>query len=229
MKTICPYPDCHSVFEVVGEQYQLSDRFGCGQCPACSRNCVARPEELITQLAGKRAISAADVTTDRSISAGDPDAAKLVVVLDDIRSLHNVGAVFRTADAAGFSHVYLSGITGVPPRKEISKVSLGAEDWVPHSYHLFLPEILLPLKAAGYNIVALERNQNSCSLYQALTTGALKLPLCLLVGNEVQGVSIEALELCDQVCHLNMRGKKESLNASVAFGVAAYFLAESLL
>jgi tRNA G18 (ribose-2'-O)-methylase SpoU len=88
---------------------------------------------------------------------------------------------------------------------------------------------LLPLKAAGYSIVALERNQNSCSLYQALTSGALKLPLCLLVGNEVQGVSIEALELCDQVCHLNMRGKKESLNASVAFGVAAYFLAESLL
>lgn len=210
----------------MGEQYQQSDRFGCGQCPACLRDCVARPFELISALASKRGL---DLGLDRTIIAPDPDVAKLVVVLDDIRSLHNVGAVFRTADAAGFSHVYLSGITGVPPRKEIAKVSLGAEDWLPYSYHLFLPEILLPLKAAGYSIVALEREQNSCSLYQALTVGALKLPLCLLVGNEVQGVSVEALALCDDICHLNMRGKKESLNASVAFGVAAYFLAETLL
>lgn len=211
---------------MVGEQYQQSDRFGCGQCPACQRDCVARPAELISALASKRGL---DLDLDRTIIAPEPDVAKLVVVLDDIRSLHNVGAVFRTADAAGFSHVYLSGITGVPPRKEIAKVSLGAEDWLPYSYHLFLPEILLPLKAAGYSIVALERDKNSRSLYQALTAGALKLPLCLLVGNEVQGVSVEALALCDDICHLNMRGKKESLNASVAFGVAAYFLAETLL
>jgi tRNA G18 (ribose-2'-O)-methylase SpoU len=226
LKTICPYPDCRSTFEVVGEQYQQSDRFGCGQCPDCHRDCVARPAELISALASKRGL---DLGLNRSIIAPEPDLAKLVVVLDDVRSLHNVGAVFRTADAAGFSHVYLSGITGVPPRKEIAKVSLGAEDWLPYSYHLFLPEILLPLKAAGYSIVALEREQNSRSLYQALICGALKLPLCLLVGNEVQGVSVEGLALCDDICHLNMRGKKESLNASVAFGVAAYFLAEILL
>lgn len=211
---------------MVGEQYQQSDRFGCGQCPDCHRDCVARPAELISALASKRGL---DLGLNRSIIAPEPDLAKLVVVLDDVRSLHNVGAVFRTADAAGFSHVYLSGITGVPPRKEIAKVSLGAEDWLPYSYHLFLPEILLPLKAAGYSIVALEREQNSRSLYQALICGALKLPLCLLVGNEVQGVSVEGLALCDDICHLNMRGKKESLNASVAFGVAAYFLAEILL
>lgn len=211
---------------MVGEQYQQSDRFGCGQCPDCHRDCVARPAELISALASK---SGLDLGLNRSIIAPEPDLAKLVVVLDDVRSLHNVGAVFRTADAAGFSHVYLSGITGVPPRKEIAKVSLGAEDWLPYSYHLFLPEILLPLKAAGYSIVALEREQNSRSLYQALICGALKLPLCLLVGNEVQGVSVEGLALCDDICHLNMRGKKESLNASVAFGVAAYFLAEILL
>jgi tRNA G18 (ribose-2'-O)-methylase SpoU len=226
LKTICPYPDCRSSFEVVGEQHQQSDRFGRGQCPNCGRHCVARPAELITALAGKQGL---DLDIDRSIIAPEPEVAKLVVVLDDIRSLHNVGAVFRTADAAGFSHIYLSGITGVPPRKEISKVSLGAEDWLPYSYHLFLPEILTPLKASGYSIVALERDQNSRSLYQALVSGSLKLPLCLLVGNEVQGVSIEALALCDDICHLNMRGKKESLNASVAFGVAAYFLAEILL
>lgn len=188
---------------------------------------MARPLELISTLASKQNL---DLEIDRSVSSSTIDPlGKLVVVLDDVRSLHNVGAVFRTADAAGFSHVYLCGITGVPPRKEISKVSLGAEDWIPYSYHLFLPELLLPLKAAGYSIVALERNQTSKSLYQALNSRVLKTPLCLIVGNEVLGVSMEGLELCDQVCHLNMRGKKESLNASVAFGVAAYFLAESLL
>jgi len=226
LNTICPFPSCRAVFTVEGEQYQQSDRFGHARCPACDHDFVARPLELICTLASKHNL---DLEIDRSISSTIDPLAKLVVVLDDIRSLHNVGAVFRTADAAGFSHVYLSGITGVPPRKEISKVSLGAEDWIPYSYHLFLPEILLPLKAAGYSILALERNQTSKSLYQALNSQVLKTPLCLIVGNEVLGVSIEALELCDQVCHLNMRGKKESLNASVAFGVAAYFLAESLL
>lgn len=227
MNTICPFPSCRTVFTVEGEQYQQSDRFGHARCPACDHGFVARPLELISTLASKQNL---DLEIDRSVSSSTIDPlGKLVVVLDDVRSLHNVGAVFRTADAAGFSHVYLCGITGVPPRKEISKVSLGAEDWIPYSYHLFLPELLLPLKAAGYSIVALERNQTSKSLYQALNSRVLKTPLCLIVGNEVLGVSMEGLELCDQVCHLNMRGKKESLNASVAFGVAAYFLAESLL
>jgi len=174
---------------------------------------------LIEQLAAKNV---------RPLKSAVP-ASPLVVVLDDIRSLHNVGAVFRTADAAGFGHLYLCGITGVPPRSQITKVSLGAEAWVSHSYHSFLPDILGPLKLAGYTIIALEKNAKSKALYQELSSANFHLPICLILGNEVQGVSPEALHLADHVCHLNMRGEKESLNASVAFGVAAYFMAEALL
>lgn len=152
-----------------------------------------------------------------------------MVVLDDIRSLHNVGATFRTADAAGFGHVYLCGITGRPPRKEISKVSLGAEEWLPFTYRVYLLEVLADLKKRGYTIVALERNENSRSLAALLAERSLGCPLALIVGNEVTGVSPEGLQLCDYVAHLNMRGRKESLNVSVAYGVAAYFLAEALL
>lgn len=223
MISLCPYTDCGARFEVHGAEFHLSDRFGRSTCTVCLRPCLARPAELIEQLAKKNA--RADLDSIPQVVA-EP---QLVVVLDDIRSLHNVGAVFRTADAAGFSHIYLCGITGVPPRSQITKVSLGAEAWVGHSYHSFLPDVLIPLKKKGYSIVALEKNVDSKSLYKALEAGNLHLPICLVLGNEVQGVSPEALQLADHICHLKMRGEKESLNASVAFGVAAYFLAEALL
>jgi tRNA G18 (ribose-2'-O)-methylase SpoU len=159
----------------------------------------------------------------------DPAVDKLIVVLDNIRSLHNVGAIFRTADAAGFSYLYLCGLTGVPPRNEISKVSLGSETWLPYKYEMFLPAVVAPLKKKGYNIVALEKCPGSTGLYESLKAGQLQLPLALIVGNEVGGLSHEGVALADHICHLNMRGKKESLNVSVAFGVASYFLAELLL
>jgi tRNA G18 (ribose-2'-O)-methylase SpoU len=159
----------------------------------------------------------------------DPAVDKLVVVLDNIRSLHNVGAIFRTADAAGFSYLYLCGLTGVPPRNEIAKVSLGSETWLSYRYEMFLPAAVLPLKEKGYQIIALEKCPGSTDLYQSLEEGRLQLPVALIVGNEVGGLSHEGVFMADHVCHLNMRGKKESLNVSVAFGVASYFLAEHLL
>jgi 23S rRNA (guanosine2251-2'-O)-methyltransferase len=165
------------------------------------------------------------------LSTDDPDPAKdkLIVVLDNIRSLHNVGAIFRTADAAGFSFLYLCGLTGVPPRNEIAKVSLGAETWLSYRYEIFLPAAVAPLKEKGYQIVALEKCSGSIDLYESLVESRLQLPLALIVGNEVGGLSHEGVAMADHVCHLNMRGKKESLNVSVAFGVASYFLAEHLL
>jgi tRNA G18 (ribose-2'-O)-methylase SpoU len=123
----------------------------------------------------------------------------------------------------------LCGITGVPPRKEIAKVSLGAEEWLAYEYRVYITEVLTLLKKQGYTIVALERNSHSQSLTALLRAGRLTTPLALIVGNEVSGVSPEALSLSDHICHLNMRGRKESLNAAVAYGVAAYFLAEALL
>lgn len=223
MICICPYQDCHNEFALDAEaaalQKQTTDRFAQAICLHCGRACVARPADLMNDLRERRANLA-----DRPFAQSTD---RLVVVLDDMRSLHNVGAVFRTADATSFSHVFMAGITGVPPRKEIAKVSLGSEDWIPYSYSLFVPDVLDRLKAMGYFVVALERNQNSRSLSQAIEANELKAPLALVVGNEVTGVSIEALSMCDAVCHLNMRGRKESLNASVAFGIAAYLLSEA--
>ncbi len=228
MLIICPHPECRAGFEVEGAQFELTDRFGRADCPQCGCACLARPADLMARLRAK-ATGQPESNALLAVAPHLSEQQKLVVVLDDIRSLHNVGAVFRTADAAGFSHVFLAGITGVPPRKQIAKVSLGAEDWIPFSYHSFLPDIILPLKKQGYSILALEKNASSRPLYNELMEKKLSLPLCLVLGNEVQGVSPEALALADHVCHLSMRGQKESLNASVAFGVAAYFLAEALL
>jgi 23S rRNA (guanosine2251-2'-O)-methyltransferase len=214
----CPYIDCQAQFEVARPD---KDRFPLADCPSCGRRCAARPVQLLDELASKRQKPGPQENALKR--------ALLVVVLDDIRSLHNVGATFRTADAAGFDQVYLCGITGVPPRKEIAKVSLGAEEWLAYEYRVYITEVLTLLKKQGYTIVALERNSHSQSLTALLRAGRLTTPLALIVGNEVSGVSPEALSLSDHICHLNMRGRKESLNAAVAYGVAAYFLAEALL
>lgn len=152
----------------------------------------------------------------------------LVVVLEDLRSLHNVGAIFRTADGAGFGKVICCGITAVPPRPQIAKVSLGAEDYVAYQFYPLITEALFALKAQGYAIVSLEKNETSRSLFEALQEGSIGKPLALVLGNEVAGVSAEALHLSDAVCHLSMRGMKESLNVSVAFGAASYLIAEML-
>lgn len=220
----CPFPDCLAEFEVLSE---ATDRFPSAFCPDCGRACLARPVQLLDDLIKRRQLGQSGSGPHLHCSSGQE--ADLVVVLDDIRSLHNVGATFRTADAAGFGHVYLCGITGLPPRKEISKVSLGAEDWLPFTYRVYLLEVLADLKKRGYTIVALERNDHSHSLATLLAEGALASPLALIVGNEVTGVSPEGLQMSDYVAHLNMRGRKESLNVAVAYGVAAYFLAEALL
>ena len=157
----------------------------------------------------------------RPAAAGD-----MVVVVEDLRSLHNVGAIFRTADGAGFKHLYLCGITGLPPRKEIAKVSLGAEDTVPWEFYPFIAGCLHSLKDAGYQIICLEKDSQSQSLYKCLRDGQVQKPLALVVGNEVGGLSKEALHYSDLTCHLLMKGIKESLNVSVAFGAAAYLIAE---
>jgi tRNA G18 (ribose-2'-O)-methylase SpoU len=151
---------------------------------------------------------------------------QLSVIVEDVRSLFNVGSIFRTADGAGADRLYLCGYSGTPPRKEIAKVSLGAEDVLDWTYHLSALEPILKLRAAGHFILGLECTQNSIELKDALSQQRIAYPVCLVVGNEVTGVSPEVLEHCDLVCHLPMRGLKESLNVAVAFGVAAYMLAE---
>ena len=145
---------------------------------------------------------------------------KFILVLPNIRSGHNVGAMFRTADGAGVDKIYLTGYSPVPPHKEILKVSLGAEQSIPWEYHKQSGRLIKKLKAAGYHIAALEQTPKSVSIYQWQPT----FPLALIVGNEVTGVSKSILKLCDKIIEIPMRGKKGSLNVSVAAGVGMYYV-----
>jgi tRNA G18 (ribose-2'-O)-methylase SpoU len=160
--------------------------------------------------------------------------APFVVVVEDVRSLWNVGSIFRTADGAGCSLLVLCGITGCPPRKEIAKTSLGAEDSVSWLYASSVTDVVASLKKHGFLVVGLEVTTgiqgvpDSVDLKDAIAGNKIRVPLCLVVGNEVTGLSVEALSDCDVICHLPMRGIKESLNVAVAFGIAAYDIAEQV-
>lgn len=140
------------------------------------------------------------------------------VVLNDMRSLHNVGAIFRTADGAGVEKIWLCGATGYPPQGGIAKTALGAEEHVPWEYHADVLTIVRRLKSKGYQIVLLEQMQGSTPHDRFLP----KPPVCLVIGNEVTGIADELVALCDAAIEIEMAGIKNSLNAAIAFGVAAY-------
>jgi len=148
---------------------------------------------------------------------------KIFALLHNIRSLHNVGSMFRTADGAGVKKLFLCGETGTPPRAEIAKTALGAEESVPWEYWMDAKDCVSKLKKGGIRIVALELAPKSVD-YRKFKAGG---PICLVVGNEVGGIPPDVLRLCDSTIQIPMRGKKESLNVSVAFGVAVYELSKS--
>lgn len=141
-----------------------------------------------------------------------------VLVLPNIRSGHNVGAIFRTADGAGVDKLYLTGYTPCPPHVQIDKVSLGAETWMSWEYRKQAGRLLKELKEMGYTIVALEQTKTSKNIFTWKPT----FPLALVLGNEKIGVSKSLLKYCDESVEIPMRGKKNSLNVSVAAGVAMY-------
>ena len=145
-----------------------------------------------------------------------------VAVLDNIRSLHNVGSIFRTADGAGVGRLYLCGMSGKPPRPEIRKVALGAEEHVSWEYVPRTETALAKLRSEGYHIVALENSIPEARDYRCVE---YVFPLALVVGHEYNGIAPEVLALCDVTISLPMRGVKTSLNVAVAFGIAAYEIA----
>lgn len=146
------------------------------------------------------------------------------VLVHNIRSAHNVGAMFRTADAAGVAHLYLSGYTPAPldrfrrPVKEIAKTALGAEISIPWEHAKDPTALITKLKSEGFVVVGIEQDKRAID-YKTHTPSEKTL---LLVGSEVEGLSIELREMCDVICEIPMRGEKESLNVSVAFGVALF-------
>lgn len=171
---------------------------------------------------------------------------QFVVLLHNIRSLHNVGSIFRTADAAEIGKIYLCGITPSPldrfgrPEKNLTKVSLGAEKYVPWKKVRTTGGVIKNLKSAGYRILAVEQSKKSIA-YDKFKTGKNK-KIALILGNEVKGLPSTILKKCDKILEIPMRGAmvrqahhpkkiklgKESLNVSVSFGIVALELARQL-
>ncbi|MGE3278220.1 MAG: RNA methyltransferase [Candidatus Altimarinota bacterium] len=142
-------------------------------------------------------------------------------LLENIRSLHNVGSIFRSSDGAGVEQLFLTGYTGTPPREQISKTALGAELEVPWKHYKYPLNIVRQLKKKGVQIVALETGEQSEDIYEFQP----KWPICLMVGNEVEGLSAKLREEADVLIRIPMLGVKESLNVSCAYSVAVYELA----
>ncbi len=157
---------------------------------------------------------------------------EFIVIANNIRSLFNVGAIFRTADAFGVSKVYLTGYTPTPGelkhKIKISKTALGAEEFVPWEYHASPIKLLKELKSKNkkIQIVALENNIKNKTI--KLGSYKPKTSVCLVLGEEVEGVNNKLLKYCDKIVEIPMQGKKESLNVSVAFGVAGYVISQNL-
>ena len=147
----------------------------------------------------------------------------LIVVLNNIRSLYNVGSVFRTADGIGVEKLYICGISPIPPDSQITKTALGAEKTVAWKFFERATDAVKLAKSEGYKIVLLEQTQSSV-LYQDFIPDG---PTCLVLGNENAGVSDELLSLADTSVEIEMAGLKNSLNVSVAFGIVGYSIRNS--
>lgn len=142
------------------------------------------------------------------------------VVLDNVRSLHNVGSAFRTADAFRLEKIFLTGITGKPPHREIEKTALGATASVEWEYYEHTNELLMMLKEKDYTIMGIEQTSKSRSLADFEPDHGRKY--CLVFGNEVHGVSDEAIALADLALEIPQSGTKHSLNISVCLGIVAW-------
>jgi tRNA G18 (ribose-2'-O)-methylase SpoU len=154
----------------------------------------------------------------------------MIVILHNIRSLYNVGSIFRTADAVGIEKIYLCGITPKPvdefgrSRPQLAKVSLGAENYVVWEKVKVASRFIDKLKKQNYKIFAIEQNKKSIPYYNLKLKNLKTKKLCLVLGNEVKGLPSSILKKADKILEIPMKGKKESLNVSVAFGIVAFHL-----
>ena len=200
----CTDPDC-------GLRIPLDPEVFSGAfCPRCGA-----PMEKLPERYGQERCPEANLTPKRNVS----------VLLDNIRSAHNVGAIFRTADGVGVRHLYLCGFTPTPAENPaIAKTALGAETLLPWSQHLNAPVLAGELHEKGYVLIALECTAKATPIYRFRAEPPNERPWVLVIGNEQAGVDPGLLEICDQIVALPMTGQKASLNVAVAFGAAAYWL-----
>lgn len=160
-------------------------------------------------------------------ASSQPGRRPLQALLDNIRSLRNVGSIFRTADGAGVGHLHLGGITPTPDHPKLAKTALGAQSSVPWTHHRDATGAARALREAGATLVAVEGGEGSRSLFDPAgwaTELASAHSLVLVFGHEVSGVDPRITALCEHVVHLPMLGIKDSLNVSVAFGIVVYAL-----
>jgi 23S rRNA (guanosine2251-2'-O)-methyltransferase len=201
----CPNPECGAELKLAPERLGKNE-----PCPECAQVITVVP--LAFRGAGIKERKRAGTSVRRTMP--------VVVILENIRSLWNVGSVFRSADAAGVESLILAGFTGRPPRAEISKTALGAEESVPWGEAASAAEAVERLRAEGHFIIALERTPSSVPFAEA----DIRFPCALILGNEVAGLDTDAKAGADLVCHIPMHGVKGSLNVAVAGGVAFYEL-----
>lgn len=165
-----------------------------------------------SELAGKRAKLHEIQTAER---------LPIVVVLDSVRSLYNVGSIFRTSDGVLLQRLILTGFTPTPPRKEIEKTALGATQSVPWEYVEDPAQAVRQLKISGYYAFCLELTDEVIPYYDV---SPAQYPMCLVIGNEITGVSKDVLAECDTAIEIPQFGIKQSLNVAVAYGVAIFEL-----
>ena len=156
----------------------------------------------------------------------EADKLPLVVVLDNVRSQHNVGAVFRTADAMRIERVVLCGICCCPPNQELHKTALGAEESVEWTYFKDTIDAVKALQAEGYTVYAVEQAHDSVTLEEAAEQVSGKI--AVILGHEVFGVQQEVVDMCNQCIEIPQYGTKHSMNVSVTAGIVMYRLSEAL-
>ena len=157
----------------------------------------------------------------------EADKAPFVVVLDNVRSLHNVGSVFRTSDAYRVERIFLCGVTAIPPSAEIHKTALGAEDSVEWQYFNDTSEAVNLLHEEGYKVFSIEQVEGSTALQDLKLECGTKY--AVILGNEVKGVQQEVVDMSDGCIELPQYGTKHSLNVSVTAGIVIWEFARQLL
>lgn len=150
----------------------------------------------------------------------------LIIILDNVRSLHNVGSVFRSSDAFRVESIYLCGITATPPQAEIHKTALGAEDTVDWKYYEKTQDAVIELKEEGVEVLAIEQVEGSLMLQNFVPQPDKKY--AIVFGNEVKGVQQEVVDMCDNCIEIPQFGTKHSLNVSVTAGILIWDFAYKL-
>ena len=157
-----------------------------------------------------------DISTFKSIKK-----TPLIVVLDDIRSLNNIGSIFRTCDAFKIEKLYLCGITATPPNRKITKTAIGATESVEWIYYDNIYDLISELKNQGFKVWAIEQTENSKTLSE-MEMIETNTKHALIFGNELNGVKQDVINNCDDVIEINQYGTKHSLNVSIAAGIVIW-------